>query len=580
MGVKLAKVEIKNYRSIFDAPGSRTCCLDLASGMNAIIGPNNCGKSNILKALALALEEGAEGTFVRERDEPAQRLWARPTITLDFVVDRATGPERTLVDRLEEYEQSALQGESKATLASKGRFRFRVRYSNAGRDEFFMTAAGGRRGTPELNARALEQFRKVVRFVLVRSGESMEDFLTGRFNDLLHTVIQENLSAEVAVAEKRRERYRADVSTGVFGPVAQIVAREISQMIPEIREVQFEPHVLGIEETLSSAGITLSDTAKTGLAEKGSGVRGSLLLAMLRYIAEQSRRSVIFAVEEPEAFLHPGAQEEVRDDLEQLAERDDVTLVVTTHSPFVVSRHPKARLIAVAKAADGCTHVVDVSSGDDARGAIAGLFRDDVMPDYLERAAAVAPGVRAVVVVEGYTDAQYLKIAAERDAAPFARGIEVVFADGAKSAAVQAVLLKEARSCPVIALLDYEEETKSYLKMLADTFGFRKEAVMTYREWGPAPKTDEPVEAEALFPAKFLEQFLREAGEDAVLSEKVRGRGGWRYGFNQAGKGLFPDFVARRAKRADLKELVAVWEAIDERVRKLEAQAARRAEAA
>jgi putative ATP-dependent endonuclease of the OLD family len=583
MGVKLTKVEIKNYRSIFEAPGASTCCLQLAEGMNAVVGPNNCGKSNILKALALALEEGEEGTFVRERDEPTQLLWARPTITLDFVVERAAGPERTLLQRLEEYEQSALQGEAKATLASKSRFRLRVQYSNAGRDEFFMTAAGGRRGTQELNTRATEQFRKVVRFVLVRSGESVEDFLAGRFNDLLHTVIQENLRSQVAAAEVKRERYRNDVSTSVFGPVAQLVAREIGQMIPEIQEVQFEPRVLGIEETLSSAGITLADSAKTGLAEKGTGVRGSLLLAMLRYIAEHSRRSVIFAVEEPEAFLHPGAQEEVRDDLERLADRDDVTLIVTTHSPFVISRDPHARLISVAKEPDGRTRILGTTPGDaDARDALGGLFKDDVMPDYLERAAAVPEHVRAVVVVEGYTDAHYLRLAAERCGAKSApaKGIEVVPADGAKSAAVQAVLFREARRCPVLVLLDYEEGTKGYLTMLKETFGFRGDEVFTYREWGPAPKSEAAVEAEGLFPPAFLERFVRKFGEDSVVAEKTKVKSGWRYGFNQSGKGRFIDFVSDRATRKDLQQFAAVWQSIDGRVSKAEERAAKRAAAA
>ena len=88
---------------------------------------------------------------------------------------------------------------------------------------------------------------------------------------------------------------------------------------------------------------------ETPLSEKGTGVRGGVLVAMLRYLAENSRRSMIFCIEEPEAFLHPGAQEELRDDLEALAERRDVSLLITTHSPFVISRNAKSRVISVAK---------------------------------------------------------------------------------------------------------------------------------------------------------------------------------------------------------------------------------------
>jgi putative ATP-dependent endonuclease of the OLD family len=572
VGVKLARVEIKNYRSIVEAPGAQRLGFNVTAGMNALVGPNNCGKSNVLKAIALALQEGQEGEFLRERDEPAQLTWARPTITLDFVVERPSSPEKTLLRFLEVYEQDALQGEKKTTLASRNRFRLRVKYTNSGRDEFFVTAAGGRRGAPALNQRALDQFRKTVRFVLVRSGESLDEFLAGRFKDLLHTVIRENLGAEVQAAEERREQYRSDVATTLFGPVSRLVSREIAQMIPELKQVQLEPTVLPIDESLATAGISLVDTAHTGLAEKGTGVRGSLLLAMLRYIAENSKRSVIFAVEEPEAFLHPGAQEEVRDDLERLAERGDVTLLVTTHSPFVVSRAAAAQIITIAKDKGGRTHVVEACAGDeDASAALASLFSDTAIPDFLDRTTRLRGNARAFVVVEGVTDAAYLAAAAGRtDVGPLTEGIEIVGSTGAKSAANQAVLLREAYRMPVIVLLDFEALTKPYLSMLRDTFHFPTEGVMTYREWGPAPRTDNPVEAEDLFPQTFLRRFVDEAGEENVVSEKVRTKDGWHYGFNKAGKELFQRFVEADASAAELTTFADVWRALADRVSKIE----------
>lgn len=98
-----------------------------------------------------------------------------------------------------------------------------------------------------------------------------------------------------------------------------------------------------MERTLSSVEVRLGDVITTGLSDKGTGVRGGVLVAMLQYLAEQSKRSLVLAVEEPEAFLHPGAQEAIRDELVALARRVDVTLLVTTHSPYVISRTPRPR---------------------------------------------------------------------------------------------------------------------------------------------------------------------------------------------------------------------------------------------
>ena len=63
-----------------------------------------------------------------------------------------------------------------------------------------------------------------------------------------------------------------------------------------------------------------------------------------------------------------------------------------------------------------------------------------------------------------------------------AMNISIVAADGAKSAATQAVILRQSHDAPVLVLFDFEPETKQYMDMLRNTFGFRGEAVFTYRE--------------------------------------------------------------------------------------------------
>ncbi|MGH9277887.1 MAG: ATP-dependent nuclease [Acidimicrobiales bacterium] len=173
-----------------------------------------------------------------------------------------------------------------------------------------------------------------------------------------------------------------------------------------------------IDDTLSNVAVNVTDAVETGLAAKGTGVRGAAMVAMLRYLADHRKRSMVFAVEEPEAFLHPAAQEDLRDDLEGLGERPDVTLLVTTHSPFVVSRDAKARVTALAKDPEGRTLVTGVAQGDEPHASLlGGLFRDAILADVLER-ARVPGDAKGVVVVEGRTDAEYLRIAARVSGPP------------------------------------------------------------------------------------------------------------------------------------------------------------------
>ena len=101
---------------------------------------------------------------------------------------------------------------------------------------------------------------------------------------------------------------------------------------------------------------------------------------MLRYLADQSKRSLVLAVEEPEAFLHPGAQELIRDHLEALALRHDVTLLVTTHSPYVISRHSTAKITELRKGLTASRVPAGAANGDESRADLLGsLFVIRVM---------------------------------------------------------------------------------------------------------------------------------------------------------------------------------------------------------
>jgi putative ATP-dependent endonuclease of the OLD family len=52
------------------------------------------------------------------------------------------------------------------------------------------------------------------------------------------------------------------------------------------------------------------------------------------------KRSKVFAIEEPEMFLHPTAQEELRDDLEALAERKELCSDLAHFLAYSIKHRP------------------------------------------------------------------------------------------------------------------------------------------------------------------------------------------------------------------------------------------------
>jgi 5S rRNA maturation endonuclease (ribonuclease M5) len=571
--VKLTRIEVKNYRSLFADSPDDSFVLDLADGMNALIGPNNCGKSNLLRAVALALDPNFP--FDRALDMPGSMQYAFPRVTLDFECDGRTSMEGTLLKYLEEYERQFIAA-GKRTYAQEGLIRYTVSFpgnerSGANRQVSFVArGAGARRGERESLVKPLAQFRKALQFVLISSGESLESLLAGKFREILHTVIQEHLKDKFATADRRRSGYVEHLQGELLSPLQDKVGDVVADLFPEITAVTLVPQVPSIDDTLSHVSVFVTDAVETSLAAKGTGVRGAVLVAMLRYLADWSRRSMVFAVEEPEAFLHPKAQEDIRDDLEALAERRDVTLLVTTHSPFTVSRDPKAKVISLTKDAGGRTIVVGEAGGAQSHASLlGGLFKDAALPDLLERVAQIPSKAKGVVVVEGTTDEAYLRLAAKIAGRPdLVDDLYITPAGNAERVVVQSVLLQRQTARPLLALLDNDQPGRDAMRALTGRFKFQnKKEVLTVVEGLPGVSADFPAEAEDLFPSALMQRFVDEEGEETVLAAKQkRPDGQWHYDFTATGKDLIIDFLEHTATPKDVKLWVELLDLIRKRM--------------
>lgn len=511
--------------------------------MNSFVGPNNCGKSNLVRALKLALDAGYD--FDATRDVPGQLLYAYPRTTLTFKLAARTSSEKTLLRYLREYEESVV-GAGKPTYAGASELRLVVTYRGSRstglvRQEYFASkGVGDRRGDASLNDRALKQFRKLVRFVSVESGQSIEELLVGQFREILHSVLREELGQEYGESEEARAAYATHLQEGLLAPMRDRILSLSQRLFPEVKSVSLVPSVTSLEETLSNIRIQLEDSVKTDLASKGTGIAGGVLIALLRYLSDASKQSIIFALEEPEAFLHPAAQQSLRDDLEQLAERDDVTLLVTSHSPYIVSRSHNAQVTALEKGKDdGVSRVLGSALGNaEHADVLAGLFVDTVVPELLDRYHSVPADCALLLVVEGETDKQFIELATEvLGRSEELASVSIIACKEAHSAVAQAVLLNAEANQPVITLFDSDEEGRSARDRMTKRFGFKKQTVLEYRTFAGG---HQGTESEWLFPAALMQRFVDEAGEELVLKSKMKLGGEYLYDFTPRGKQDFP----------------------------------------
>ena len=337
--------------------------------------------------------------------------------------------------------------------------------------------------------------------------------------------------------------------------------------MPEVESVTIEPCVPMLEDILSGAEIKVKDSANTSLLNKGTGVRGALLVALLTYLAEHSKRSLILAVEEPESFLHPRAQQDLRDNLLTLAKRPDVSLLMTTHSPFMLSRSASTTITSLSKMPDGRTVIGSQIRGDQPHSSVlAPLFGETITPALLDLVQPPKDGIKAILCVEGYTDKAYIEASLRVcDRLDLLEGLEIRPDEGAHKAAVQAILVRQmlGQQIPVGALFDSDEFGKSAKDLLTDKFRWNGRHVFVYRKWKPDPSSA-PIEAEDMFDEKFLKRFV-DSQPPNVVAEKVQYKSGaFHYGFTQEGKTAFLRFLETNLKVQD----VGCWIQVVEDIRR------------
>jgi putative ATP-dependent endonuclease of OLD family len=205
-------------------------------------------------------------------------------------------------------------------------------------------------------------------------------------------------------------------------------------------------------------GFQMTDDGATTLAlsEAGSGVQSGVLLALHRLeqkAAENPDIQFILAVEEPEAFLHPQRQKELFDDI-SAAQSKNLRVIVTTHSPYIVAEAPFTRLGLVKKDRQySALHIAEVSSTQEQE-----MF--DAYSDEVNSALFFAD---KVVLVEGDSDARVIKLLLKRKLGAAAYRVSIISASGNQnfSPFLRMIRAWTTAKIPHLVVTDFDSITKS-----------------------------------------------------------------------------------------------------------------------
>jgi putative ATP-dependent endonuclease of the OLD family len=365
--MKITRLIIENFRSIRQ--------LELYLGDNTVlIGPNNAGKSAIIDAIRIVLTRrwGQRGTGFTENDvnrpgpEGDPRTLPPVRITLIFEEPTAGAWDADMVAALEDIMAVRADGRKMLTL------RVTCAWSEEKQafDPAWQFLDSAEEPLPE-RRRATNLtgfFGYVPLFWLGALRDAADEFTprSGHWGRLLKGVrIPDALEAEVlrVLAELDARIVAADPRlTSIADLIGQATRIAIGEG-PGAARLATLP--LAIEDMLQRTGIALRNEALRPwlpLSHHGQGLQSLAVIflfqaAVLQQLAESERPGMeaIFAIEEPEAHLHPQAARTLWDRLQELSGQR----IMTTHSPHFV-QHVPLRDLRLVRLRGGCTEVTNL----------------------------------------------------------------------------------------------------------------------------------------------------------------------------------------------------------------------------
>lgn len=332
--MKLVNFSVTNFRSITAAHRVAV------SETTILIGRNNEGKSNLLKALAIAmrvLQDHARyqrrPTFRRNpfRVSEDEYSWER-----DFPIafQSRTGQKQSIFRlEFELHDNDVADFYTEIGSSLNGSLPLELRIGQENRPSVRVSKQG--RGSKTLNAKST----KIAVFIASRIYFNYIPAV--RTDQEALGVISEMVSRELSTLERDAQYLEAlktiaELQRPLLDNLAQRIKDPLSEFLPNIKDVRIEIS----EGTRRFAQrrdfqVVIDDGTPTNIELKGDGVKSLATLGLLKNRLSDAPASII-AIEEPESHLHPAAIHQLNEIIASLA--SDNQIIISSHNPLFVDR--------------------------------------------------------------------------------------------------------------------------------------------------------------------------------------------------------------------------------------------------
>ncbi len=349
----ISAIQISNFRSLRDLRLE-----DLASS-NAIAGPNNSGKSNILRALNLFFNDEIEPGRLLDLSEDHYRPWGKKKKTISISVrfdlshGFAYGKKYKNAEELlgyEPYIKRTWSYESRRTIAP----------------QFFICNEEGldSRSLTDSETSIVGSFLSLFKFRYIPNYVHPSTLISEEQSEL-----QRNLLRRLRSVWKRKSKTGSGIEeifttlTELSGNITRPISQALTEASDEIESVELETSK-GFDEVTFTFGYSMRIAGgdKLPATVQGSGVQAHLAYQMIHFLDTSfylhfgNRQTVIWGVEEPESFLHTQLEYYLARFLLERAtsESDRFQVFCTTHSDMIMRHASRGILVRLSKGVSTC----------------------------------------------------------------------------------------------------------------------------------------------------------------------------------------------------------------------------------
>jgi len=356
---KLRSLSVRNFRCI----GSNPVKVDL-DDIVVLVGPNNSGKSSILRAYEIAMSEGSNAGKLRLEDFPKGEIDPDQPVEIELVTEVIVGePSKQWIGSLT---GSAVNADGRKfvkekwvwTSVGKG-----TRYGwNVDKQAWddkkpwgYANVANTRRPAvhpvrafdpPEAQAKQIHDLLSKAILdsakLLIKDGINLYDKILGDVAEFQKLALDHN-KEKIEEAENTLN----EILSSIFFDHA---VRYIQSS--DASESTIKLFADGGKLTMGHKDGHMSD-----LESQGSGARRTMLWAALKLLKDSNtdqKKANVLLIDEPELCLHPNAIRDACKVLYDLASKEGWQVMVTTHSPvFIDLSRDNTSIVRVERVAKG-----------------------------------------------------------------------------------------------------------------------------------------------------------------------------------------------------------------------------------